>query len=149
MNFSFEEFSCRSSNYPRLLHGIKVLFLQTNQTLWNIYVVRVRHFGRKLIQHVLDNFLVSKTDTNTNNFELVTSGIFLNPGDYILIQCLPNIDKNDCRFLIYYTYKNLRYDYFDEDDYTCQNDKYPDLFKFVRNSFEKMSNRKRKMYLFE
>ena len=55
---------------------------------------------------------------------------FLSSGDHILIRCTHSYENN-CHFLIYYTYKNFPYKYVDEDDYICEDDNYPELFKFV------------------
>jgi hypothetical protein len=67
----------------------------------------------------------NKTDTET-----ILSDIFLMPGDYIIIECT-QVSETNCKFLIYYIYKNLQYKDFDNNDHTCQDNNYPDLFKFV------------------
>ena len=119
-------FSCRSANYPRLLYAFKPLFPKANLELWRIYVIRSRHFGRKLVQPVGD----SSTYLRENNadLEMVSSDVFLIPEDYILIECIQVSDSN-CKFLIYYTYKNVPYKNFHDNDDICENNDYPNLFK--------------------
>lgn len=65
---------------------------------------------------------------NGTDPEIVPSDVFLIPDDHILIECAGVSDFN-CRFLIYYTYKNVPYKSSDRDDNTCQSDNNPDLFK--------------------
>jgi hypothetical protein len=91
-------------------------------------VIRSRNFGRKLVQFVVNSTIYSKE--NQTDFELVSSDLFLIPGDYLIVEC-EEVYESTCQFLIYYTYKNLPYKFFDENDHTCQMDNHPDLFKFV------------------
>jgi len=125
-------FSCRSSSYPRLLYGVKALFPKINNSWWHIYAIRNRNFGRKLIQSVLNSTISLKQDKT--DIDVVSSEIFLIFGDYIIIECT-QVSESNCRFLIYYQYKNIQYKYSDDNDYTCQNNNYPDLFKFGRFYF--------------
>ncbi len=117
-------FSCRSLNQPRLLYAVKPLFSSTNNSWWRIYVIRNRNFGRKIVQSVINSTIFSKQ--NQTDMEIISSDIFLIPGDYIIIEC-----TQICQFLIFYTYKNLPYQDLDENEHICQDDNYPDLFKFV------------------
>jgi hypothetical protein len=115
-------------NYPRLLYGVKSLFPQTTKSFWRIYVIRSRSFGRKLVQFAINSTMYS--EDNPMDLKPVSSDTFLIPGDYLMVECT-EISDFKCQFLIYYTYKNLPYKFFDENDHTCQADNHPKLFKFV------------------
>ncbi|CAF0932962.1 unnamed protein product [Rotaria sordida] len=117
-------FSCRSSNIPRLLYGIKKLNSNENNTWWRIYVIRVRQFRRKLIQLVCDSRILS--NTNQSAIEILSPDIFLMKGDYLLIEC-ENISQANCYFLIYYTYKSKLI----KNDNICQKNDFFDLFKLL------------------
>lgn len=120
----FEDFSCRSSNNPRVLYGIKNLSPQKTDAWWRISIIRNRYFGRKLIQTVFDSELLSNTDHSSMG--IISSEIFFMDEDYLLIECEDKADKN-CYFLIYYTHKSKLFKH----DNICQKDEYPNLFKFV------------------
>jgi hypothetical protein len=118
----FKDFSCRSSATPRLLFGGKKLTYEKNPSWWRIHIIRIRQFGRKLVQLVLD----SENLSNQSNIEIVSSDFFLMTGDYLLLEC-KNISQSNCYFLIYYFYKSKSI----EKENFCQNNEFPNLFKFV------------------
>ena len=122
-------FSCRSLMYARLLYGVKQLFSENDTAWWQIYIIRNRSFGRKLVQSVLDSSINSNA-TKKTDFQLVSSEAFLTSGDYITVECEKDSDSDNCHFLIYYMYRLDRYLSIQRYDH-CQNDDYPDLFKFV------------------
>lgn len=95
---------------------------------WRIYVIRNRSFGRKSVELALDSTNYLKE--NKTGIEIIPADIFLLTRDHILIEC-ESISESNCKFLIYYTYKNLQYKNSDENDYVCRDNDYPDLFKFV------------------
>ncbi|CAF0891961.1 unnamed protein product [Rotaria sp. Silwood1] len=117
-------FSCRSSNVPRLLYGIKRLNSNENNMWWRMYIIRVRQFRRKLIQLVYDSRTLS--NKNQSAIEILSPDIFLMKGDYLLIEC-ENIPQADCYFLIYYTYKSKLI----KNDNTCYRNDFNDLFRLL------------------
>ena len=101
--FFFKGFSCRSSNFPRLIYGIKRLNFDTNNASWRFHIIRVRQFGLNLVQLVFDSENIN--NTNQSNIEIVSSDFFLMTGDYLLLEC-ENIFETNCYFLIYYIHKS-------------------------------------------
>jgi hypothetical protein len=61
---------------------------------------------------------------------MLSSEIFLTSGDYLIIECDQN-SESICNFLIFYKYNNVESASIIENDYTCQNNNYPNLLKFV------------------
>ncbi len=124
IQFIFKGFSCRSSTVPRLLFGAKKLIYEKNSPWWRMHIIRIRQFGRKLVQSVLDSKKFS--NRNQTNIEIISSDLFLMAGDYLLIEC-GNISESNCYFLIYYMFKLKP----NEKENFCQNNEFPNLFKFV------------------
>ncbi|CAF4858011.1 unnamed protein product [Rotaria sp. Silwood1] len=123
-----KRFSCRISNYPRLLYGIQPLFSKTDNARWSIYIIRYRMFGRKIVQSIVDSSILS--NHSETNMKILSADIFLKPGDYLIIEC-ESILEALCKFLIFYKYKNIQLHYFIETDHTCQNNDYPNLFESI------------------
>jgi hypothetical protein len=119
-----EDFSCRSSDFPRLIYGVKKLNFNKNDVWWRIHIIRVRQFRRKLVESVLDS--ESITNINESNIEIVSSDLFLMTGDYLTIEC-DNKSETNCYFLIYFTYKSRLIN----NDNNCQKNDFPNLFEFV------------------
>lgn len=117
-------FSCRSSDYARLLYGVQPLFPKTNNSWWRIYIIRNRSFGRRTVELALDSKIYLKD--NKTGFDIMSSDLFLLEGDYIIVEC-ESSSKSICQFLIFYLYKKISKD----NNYVCQDNNYPDLFKFV------------------
>lgn len=121
--FFSKDFSCRSSDSARLLYAIKKLNIYPNNAWWRIYTIRIRHLGRKLVESVFDSKILS--NINRTNIEIISSDYFFMDGNYLLIEC-ENKSQPNCHFLIYYIYKSNSI----KNDNICQNDDFPDLFKF-------------------
>ncbi|UJR21429.1 hypothetical protein I4U23_024515 [Adineta vaga] len=117
-------FSCRSANGPLLIYAVKNLNFHENKFFWRMHIIRVRYFGRKLVQPVFD----AKTILNFNrsNIELTLSDLFFMKGDYLLIEC-ENPNQTNCYFLIYYIYKSSLL----PNNQICQNNSYASLFKLI------------------
>lgn len=60
----------------------------------------------------------------------MSSGLFLLDGDYIIVEC-ESSSKSICKFLIFYLYKKNPSKISKDNNYICQDNNYPDLFKFV------------------
>ncbi|CAF2412526.1 unnamed protein product [Rotaria sp. Silwood2] len=118
------DFSCRSSNVPRLLYGVKKLNSNEYNMWWRMYVIRVRQFRRKLIQLVCDSRTLS--NINQSAIEILSPDLFLMKDDYLLIEC-ENTPQASCYFLIYYTYKSNLI----KNDNICQKNDFFDLFKLL------------------
>jgi len=120
-------FSCRSSMYSRVIYGVKQLSSPDETAWWQIYVIRNRSFGRKLVQSVLDS---SANENAKKTVAFVSSEVFLTSGDYIIVECERNSQSNNCHFLIYYLYRIDR-SKSKEKDHQCSHDDYPELFKLI------------------
>jgi len=119
-----KDFSCRSSDSVRLLYAIKKLNFHLNNAWWRIYTIRLRQFGRKLIESVFDSKTIS--NINQSNIEIVLPDRFFMHDSYLLIEC-ENKSQANCYFLIYYIYKSQLINH----DNICPNNDFPNLFKFV------------------
>jgi hypothetical protein len=87
-----------------------------------VHLIRVRQFGRKLVESVLDSSNI--VHVNKSNIETVSPDLFLVEGDYLLIECEDH-PQASCYFLMYYTYKFRK----STSDAQCDTNEYPDLFK--------------------
>jgi hypothetical protein len=87
-------------------------------------MVRVRQFRRILVQSVFESEPI--LNISQNNIDIVSPDVFLMDGDYLLINC-ENKSQPNCYFLIYYSYKSKLI----KNDNICQNNDFPNLFKFV------------------
>ncbi|CAF0960715.1 unnamed protein product [Rotaria sordida] len=130
-----KHFSCRISNYPRLLYDIQPLFPATNQVWLRIYTIRHRIFGQRIVQSVFNSLILS--NQNETNIGILSKDIFLKPDDYLIIEC-ELISATYCKFLIFYKYKNIELENFIKTDHTCHNNDYPNLFELLpsRTSLE-------------
>ena len=106
------------------MYGLKKFTPDDVQVWWRVHIIRVRQFGRKLVESVLESSAI--THVNKSSIETVPSDLFLMQGDYLLIECEDH-PQASCRFLIYYTYKPRT----STIDSQCETNEYPDLFKLV------------------
>ena len=98
-----------------------------------MHIIRVRLFGRKLVQLVFDSQMA--TNATQTSIEMTLPDLFLMKGDYLLIECDNPIEFN-CYFLVYYIYKTQPV----PKGKTCEDNSYADLFKFVELETESMLN---------
>ncbi|CAF0723230.1 unnamed protein product [Adineta ricciae] len=117
-------FSCRPSTSPRLLYAVKNLNSNANRLPWRMHIIRVRLFGRKLVQPVFDSRMA--TNANQTSIEIALPDLFLMKGDYLLTECDYPIEFN-CYFLVYYIYKTQSI----PNAKTCEDNNHADLFKLI------------------